>query len=51
MSILGGIGASCAAGEILALIKASEGEDDAERIKKIEEKCEHIKETGDEGWY
>ena len=51
MSILGGIGASCAAGEILELIKSTKGEADAERIKKIEEKCEHIKEHGDEGWY
>ena len=56
MSIAGNAGASCAAGEILELIRTKKEEniDKPEVIKVLEEvetKAKEIKDSADSGWY
>ena len=56
MGMIGGVGASVAAGEILALIKELEEEykDDPkalEALREVKSKAQQIKEAGDAGWY
>jgi len=54
--MLGGVEASCVAGEILVLIEKlkAEYEDEPkviEALEKIEKKAQEIKTAGDTGWY
>lgn len=56
MSMIGGVEASTAAGEILYLIKQlkEKYKDDPkahEALQEVEAKAQQIKEAGDAGWY